>query len=64
MTLEKDLINILVCPQTGGRLIWHAPTSELISLAARCAYPVRNGVPVMLADEARSLSQEEYEQLQ
>ncbi|MGB0954553.1 MAG: Trm112 family protein [Panacagrimonas sp.] len=53
------MLDILVCPVTGAPLEWHADKQELWSPAARLAYPVRDGVPVMLEDEARLLSEEE-----
>lgn len=45
----------LACPKTHSRLIYDAETSELVSLAARLAYPVRSGIPVLLVEEAREL---------
>jgi uncharacterized protein len=52
-----------VCPVTKGPLIWKSQTNELISKSARLAYPVRDGIPIMLEDEARKLSPEEVEAL-
>ena len=57
--LDKRLLDILVCPVTKAPLEWHADTQELWCRASRLAYPVRDGVPVMLEDEARTLSEEE-----
>ncbi len=57
--VDQRLLDILVCPVTGAPLEWHADKQELWSPAARLAYPVRDGVPVMLEDEARLLSEEE-----
>jgi uncharacterized protein len=57
MSLDPDLLAILVCPITRTELRYDEPTDELISEAAGLAYPVRNGVPVMLVEEARVLSQ-------
>jgi len=59
--MNKKLLDILVCPVTKGPLIYDKTNQELISKAARLAYPVRDGIPVMLENEARSLSQEEIE---
>lgn len=59
--MDKRLLEILVCPVTKGSLEWHADVKELWCRASRLAYPVRDGVPVMLEDEARSLSEEELE---
>ncbi|MDT0681353.1 Trm112 family protein [Roseicyclus sp. F158] len=49
------MLEALVCPQTGAQLAWHAETMELVSKNAGLAYPVRNGIPIMLVDEARRL---------
>ncbi len=59
--MNEELLDILVCPVTKGPLIYDRDRKELISLSARLAYPVRDEVPVMLEDEARRISQEEYE---
>jgi uncharacterized protein len=53
------LLEILVCPVTKQRLEYDADRQELISRAARLAYPVRDGIPIMLAEEARPLGDEE-----
>ena len=60
--VNKKLLDILVCPVTKGPLIYRKDEHELISLSARLAYPIRDGIPVMLEDQARQISQEEYEQ--
>ncbi|MCU0906033.1 MAG: Trm112 family protein [Rhodobacteraceae bacterium] len=49
------MLEALVCPETRAVLTWDADRQELVSLAAHLAYPVRNGIPVMLRDEARPL---------
>ena len=59
--MDKHLLDILICPVTKGQLIYDREKQELISLAAKLAYPVREGAPVMLEDEARPLSLDEYE---
>lgn len=59
--MDKKLLEILVCPVTKGPLIHDRDKHELISLSARLAYPVRDDIPVMLEDEARTLSEEEVE---
>lgn len=59
--MDKRLLEILVCPVTKAPLEWHADAQELWCRASRLAYPVREGVPVMLEDEARSLSDEELQ---
>jgi len=61
--MDKRLLEILVCPVTKGPLIYDKARQELVSRAARLAYPIRDDIPVMLEDEARELSDEEVEQL-
>ncbi|OAN98455.1 Trm112 family protein [Parasphingorhabdus sp.] len=53
--IDPELLEILVCPMTRNKLIYDADAQELISEAAGVAYPIRNGVPVMLIEEARKL---------
>ena len=57
--MDTKLLELLVCPVTKGPLTWDAARQELVSRSARLAYPVRDGIPVMLEDEARTLSDEE-----
>lgn len=59
--MDPKLLDILACPVTKGPLKYDAEKQELISTSARLAYPIREDIPVMLEEEARSLSQEEYE---
>lgn len=59
--MDKRLLDILVCPVTKGPLVFDKDKGELISRAARLAYPIRDGMPVMLEEEARTLSEEEVE---
>jgi uncharacterized protein YbaR (Trm112 family) len=59
MTTDPKLLEILVCPVTRGRLIYDRDRQELVSKQAGLAFPIRNGVPVMLAAEARPLSDSE-----
>lgn len=61
--MDKKLLEILVCPVTKGPLHYDKENQELISKSARLAYPIRDGIPVMLEDEARSVSDEEVENL-
>ncbi|MGG7566914.1 Trm112 family protein [Rhodovulum sp. DZ06] len=49
------MLESLVCPVTQGRLDWDRSRQELISRSARLAFPVREGIPIMLASEARAL---------
>ena len=60
--MDKNLLEILVCPVTKGPLIHDKSKQELVSLSARLAYPIRDGIPIMLESDARTLSQEEVEQ--
>lgn len=57
--MDSKLLQILVCPVTKGPLIYDKKANELISKSARLAYPIRDGIPVMLEDEARKLSPDE-----
>ena len=57
--MDKKLLELLVCPVTKGSLIYQPDTQELISRSARLAYPVRDGIPVMLEEEARKLGDNE-----
>lgn len=59
--MDPKLLSILVCPVTKGPLRLSADRSELLSIAARLAYPIRDGIPVMLENEARTLSDAEVE---
>jgi len=52
------LLELLVCPVTKTRLQYDAEKKELISRAAGLAYPIRDGIPIMLADEAREINRE------
>jgi uncharacterized protein len=56
-TLDRKVLELLVCPVTKQPLAYDAERQELISRAARLAYPIRNGIPVMLAEEARKLDE-------
>ncbi len=57
--LDKKLLAILVCPLCKGPLQYNADRQELVCRADALAYPVRDGIPVMLEEEARRLSSEE-----
>jgi uncharacterized protein YbaR (Trm112 family) len=61
--IDPKLLEILVCPKSKDRLVWDAAAQELISVRARLGFPVRDGVPIMLIDEARELSDEEIARL-
>ncbi|MBI3149997.1 MAG: Trm112 family protein [Betaproteobacteria bacterium] len=59
--MDQRLLDVLVCPVTKGPLIYDKNKQELVSKAARLAYPVRDGIPVMLEEEARRLAEDEYQ---
>ena len=61
--VDRRLLEILVCPVTKTTLIYDEARQELISRAARVAYPIRDGIPIMLPDEARPLAEEELRAL-
>lgn len=57
--VDPKLLEILVCPLTKTALVFDAEAGELVSKAAGLAYPIRDGIPIMLPEEARELSEEE-----
>ena len=57
--MDTRLLELLVCPVTKGPLEYHREQQELISHSARLAYPVRDGIPVLLETEARVLTDDE-----
>lgn len=57
--MDKKLLDILVCPRCKGKLVYLKKEAELICRADRLAYPIRDGIPVMLEDEARELAADE-----
>lgn len=57
--IDPKLLEILVCPATKDRLVYRKEAGELVSRKARLAYPVRDGIPIMLVEEARAISEEE-----
>lgn len=57
--MDTKLLQMLVCPMTKGPLIFNQSTNELISRSARLAYPIKDGIPVLLEDEARRLGDHE-----
>ena len=59
--MDAKLLEILVCPVTKGPLVYDRERQELVSRGARLAYPIRDGIPVLLEDEARKLTPEEVE---
>jgi uncharacterized protein YbaR (Trm112 family) len=61
--MDTKLLELLVCPVTKGPLNFDRERQELLSRSARLAYPVRNGIPILLENEARTLSDEEIDKL-
>lgn len=61
--MDAKLLELLVCPVTKGHLDYDRERQELVSRGARLAYPIRDGIPIMLEEEARTLSDEELERL-
>jgi len=55
LEFDRRMLEALVCPQTQGVLSYDADKQELVSKSAKLAFPIRNGIPVMLIDEAREL---------
>ncbi|RCL01521.1 MAG: hypothetical protein JSC085_000408 [Candidatus Tokpelaia sp. JSC085] len=56
---DNKMLSLLVCPLTGGVLRYDAESQELVSLKARLAYPIRQGVPIMIGSETRQLTEKE-----
>lgn len=63
LRMDTKLLELLVCPVTKGPLTFDREKQELISRSARLAYPVRDGIPILLENEARVLTDEEIEKL-
>lgn len=61
--IDPRLLELLVCPKTRGPLVYDRQKTELLSKKAKLAYPIRDGIPIMLAEEARELSDLEVENL-
>ncbi|MDF2462389.1 MAG: hypothetical protein K0Q43_624 [Ramlibacter sp.] len=61
--MDPKLLELLVCPVTKGHLDYDRERQELLSRSARLAYPIRDGMPILLEEEARTLSDEELERL-
>jgi len=57
--VDPKLLEVLVCPLTKGPLVYDREHQELISEATRLAYPIREGIPILLVEEARSLDDED-----
>lgn len=63
VAMDTKLLELLVCPVTKGPLNFDRDAQELLSRSARLAYPVRNGIPILLENEARPLSDIEIDKL-
>lgn len=61
LNMDTKLLELLVCPVTKGPLTYDRERQELISKSARLAYPIRDGIPILLENEARVLTDEEIE---
>ena len=61
--MDTKLLELLVCPVTKGPLNFDRERQELLSRSARLAYPVRHGIPILLENEARTMSDEEIAKL-
>jgi uncharacterized protein YbaR (Trm112 family) len=59
--MNPKLLEILVCPVCKGPLEWKKPAGELVCRACRLAYPIRDDIPVMLPEEARTLNPDEID---
>lgn len=59
--IDPKLLDILVCPETKAPLVYDKEKNELVCKASRLAYPVRDGIPVMLKEEARELAADEWD---
>ena len=62
-SMDHKLLELLVCPVTKGHLDYNRERQELISRSARLAYPIRDGIPILLEQEARTLSDDELDRL-
>ncbi|CUS49309.1 MAG: hypothetical protein HLUCCO02_04665 [Idiomarinaceae bacterium HL-53] len=64
MSVPANLLNILACPSCKGKLVWGPNRESLVCRGERLSYPVRDGIPALLAAEAVELSQAELEQVE
>ncbi|MDX1525346.1 MAG: Trm112 family protein [Pseudidiomarina maritima] len=63
MAVDDKTLAILACPLCKGRLVWHAPSQELICRGDKLAFPIRNNIPMLLTTAARELTATDLEQL-
>ena len=59
MTLNANLLAVVACPSCKGKLVWNSSKTELVCRGEQLAYPVKEGIPALLADAARELTAEE-----
>jgi len=64
MSIPANLLAVLACPSCKGKLVWHNDKTELVCRGEQLAYPVKEGIPALLASQARELSAEELEQVE
>ncbi len=57
MTIDSKILDILVCPLTKTKLIYDEKNEELISEQAKLAYPIHDGIPILIVDEARKIDE-------
>lgn len=63
MSIPANLLSVLACPSCKGKLVWGPDKTTLVCRGEQLAYPVRDGIPAMLAQEAKNLSAEEMKQV-
>ncbi|PPR79492.1 MAG: hypothetical protein CFH01_00400 [Alphaproteobacteria bacterium MarineAlpha2_Bin1] len=57
MTLDNEILNIIVCPLTKTKLVYDEKNQELISEQAKLAYPIQDGIPILIVEEARKIEE-------
>jgi len=57
--MDNFLLDLLICPKSGGKLVYNQKTNELICKESRLAYPIKDGIAIMLIDSARNLEETE-----
>ena len=63
LEITNELVRLLVCPLSRGKLFYDRERSELVSLDATCAFPIKEGVPLLLPEHARKMKEEEVQKL-
>ncbi len=63
MTIPTNLLSVLACPSCKGKLVWGPGKATLVCRGEQLAYPVRDGIPAMIAQEAKTLTAEEMKQV-